>query len=325
MDELFQRKITKLQEVEMAIWFARRNFKATKVQIDRRLAQMGVSEYSKSGISDLKKRCEKMVTELDAPVKWHSSEMDAKGIPKDNRQRLHDMFMNPREDISPDRKPIPTTYRLLNHVDYLLTYRSKDINHDIDLMIIANQYARREMIANFHDEPMDRADIDMWINSRAWSSLDNYKAYMENLKTNYLQPMSWGDVGKAPTDDELEEMIKNLNEGKNVFAQVNFSLRLSPRWIRFALPSQVLRFHEGATLRDGKLIIMPSIQKRLEYQEELELTPDEEDMFLVNVLGAEPIHTPKDEWTVVKGFKGFIPVINHGVFDPNAPDKVEEE
>ncbi len=187
----------------------------------------------------LRTRWDMVSSEIDEPVDWADFVTLARhGIPDQHLRKLHEMWQEIQKAcIDSGAIAIEPTYRNLKWWAFMLEYYSDTIEQIGDLQMIAEQYAVRELMAEFDGTGVDRKDLDMWLLYHPWTDEQGMAKYVSDIETEAIPGL---DLSKYGWGIEIA-YVANVDEYafKGLYlASLNAFLAESPE--PYLLPSQIM-------------------------------------------------------------------------------------
>jgi len=127
------------------------------------------------------------------------------------------------------------SYRILRWQSYVLYY-TDSIERPVDIWVLGDRFAQREMLADYMDMPVERTDIDAHLSFQPWESGEKEKLYLSAIEQGLVPSLPSFSAG-----DTLQGVHpKNIQAGpgRSIMAALIGSLIPEKRYL---LPSQLHR------------------------------------------------------------------------------------
>jgi|TARA_Y100000310_G_scaffold335048_1_gene416147 hypothetical protein len=127
------------------------------------------------------------------------------------------------------------SYRILRWQSYVLYY-TDSIERPVDIWVLGDRFAQREMLADYMDMPVERADIDAHLSFQPWESGEKEKRYLSAIEQGLvpsLPSFSDGDTLQGVHPKNIQ-----AGPGRSIMAALIGSLIPEKRYL---LPSQLLK------------------------------------------------------------------------------------
>jgi hypothetical protein len=156
------------------------------------------------------KRLPAGVSDSDAPFQWHL--LEKYGLPWEASEYLLEMwaYFLVRSLYNPKAEPPPTVRQV--HWWWRVRQAAPDIDSQ-DVWWIAQEFVVREIAHQVLAQPLEMADVEVWLALKPWSGEDQRSIYLSNVKIGLIPPLRAVEQSSSTVERIWQETGKPHNIG----------------------------------------------------------------------------------------------------------------
>ena len=146
----------------------------------------------------------------DVPVVWDNYENFEKiMIPISLLPKFREMYFSLNQSLG-QLIDNPPTYRETKWLIYIQTF-APEITSPVDILFLAHRFIARDVLSDFLQIKIDRADIDAQLNYKPWLSEERENLYLNDIKNFKIPEIKKPDMPIISNKNEYYRFNKNFH------------------------------------------------------------------------------------------------------------------
>ena len=146
----------------------------------------------------------------DAPVVWDNYENFEKiMVPISLLPKFREMYFSLNQSLG-ELIDNPPTYRETKWLVYVQTF-APEITSPLDILFLAHRFIVRDVLSDFLQIKIDRADIDAQLNYKPWISPEREALYLNDIKDFKIPAIKNPNISMISNKNEYYRFNKNFH------------------------------------------------------------------------------------------------------------------